>query len=242
MKRQAGAALLALLLMLVLAFATLWLAQPWQARLAASASAHNADVLGEAKRALLAWSALHCTQPGANLANVVAGELPRPDTDAPGTAGAGSQNVIGAPRLGRLPWRTLAIPPLRDASGEVLWYAIRNEYGDNGDNPPDPCLSLTVRDAAGARLDAAPARCIIALVLAPGAARPGQDRSDPLNAAAYLDATTVGGHAVDNAAANGPFVLGPVDDGHDVNDQVLAITWQELRLPSSNRPCVLPTP
>ncbi|WP_255992023.1 hypothetical protein [Chitinolyticbacter albus] len=242
MKRLTGAALLALLLILVLTFATLWLGVPWRARLTASARAHNADVLATAKRALLSWATLHCTQPGAILGNVVAGELPRPDTDAPGTAGSGAQNVAGAPRLGRLPWRTIALPPLRDASGELLWYAIRNEYGDNDDDPPAPCLTLTVRDAAGGRVDAAPARCIIALVMAPGAVRTGQDRSNPLDAAAYLDASIVSGHAVNNAAATGPFVLGPVGDGADVNDQVLAITWQELRLPGTSRPCTMPAP
>jgi len=240
MKRQRGALLLGLLLVLMLAFAAAWLHRPWQAILATRASAHNSNVLDTAKRALLAWASLHCTQAGANLDNVVAGELPRPDTDAPGSSGAGTQNVVGAPRLGRLPWRTLDLPPLRDASGELLWYAIRTEYGDNSDDPPTPCLSLTVYDAAGQQLDAAPSRCVIALVFAPGAALAGQDRSNPLAGSAYLDATTVGATAVDNAALNGPYVLGPVGNGSVVNDQVRAITWQELRLPSQPRPCLPP--
>src|SRR5690606_22372944 len=57
------------------------------------------------------------------------GELPCPDTDDDGT---GLVVATGLPencdaqdkRLGRLPWKSLGLPDLRDGDGERLWYAV----------------------------------------------------------------------------------------------------------------------
>ena len=60
------------------------------------------------------------------------GLLPLPDLGStrnttPGegeTAGNFTGNDKDISIIGRLPWRTLGLPPLRDANGECLWYAI----------------------------------------------------------------------------------------------------------------------
>lgn len=59
------------------------------------------------------------------------GDLPCPDTNNDGItetscgSGAGSYQER---RLGRLPWKTLGLPDLRDGNGERLWYAVSNNF------------------------------------------------------------------------------------------------------------------
>ena len=94
------------------------------------------------------------------------GYLPCPDLDNDGWAEAtcGSQNGDSgqAERLGRLPWKTLGLPDLRDGYGERLWYAVSSKY--KGllncavsraclDMTPEAALgTISVRDTAGALL------------------------------------------------------------------------------------------
>src|SRR5215470_17126053 len=69
--------------------------------------------LAQAQAALIAYAAGHPTLPG---------RLPCPDVDNDGVEDAPC-GAVGANQLGRLPWKTLGIPDLRDGSGECLWYA-----------------------------------------------------------------------------------------------------------------------
>src|SRR5688572_7702946 len=76
----------------------------------------TAAALALAKEALIGYAASAPNRPGA---------LPCPDTDNDGSAnGPSVGNGECTSYLGRLPWRTLALPDLRDGSGERLWYAI----------------------------------------------------------------------------------------------------------------------
>jgi len=63
------------------------------------------------------------------------GDLPCPDTDNDGAAESSCGNASGTTgqtsRLGRLPWKTLGLPDLRDGSGERLWYAVSNNFKNN---------------------------------------------------------------------------------------------------------------
>ena len=91
------------------------------------------------------------------------GYLPCPDLDDDGWAEATCGSHRGPPgqaqRLGRLPWKTLGLPDLRDGYGERLWYAVSSKHkgllncGPNAacvDMGPDAALgTLTVRDATG---------------------------------------------------------------------------------------------
>jgi hypothetical protein len=91
------------------------------------------------------------------------GYLPCPDLDDDGWAEPTCGSMTGETgqwqRLGRLPWKTLGLPDLRDASGERLWYAVSSKH--KGllnctvspaclDMSPEAALgTITVRDAAG---------------------------------------------------------------------------------------------
>ncbi|MEO5675913.1 MAG: hypothetical protein ABIQ84_00065 [Usitatibacter sp.] len=119
------------------------------------------------------------------------GYLPCPDTDDDGwaeaTCGSLSGHLGQADRLGRLPWKTLGLPDLRDGHGERLWYAVSTRYKGllncaasaacREMTPASALGTLTVRDASGTVLHdgtaADPARAAdggaVAVVIAPGA-------------------------------------------------------------------------
>ncbi|WP_018746653.1 hypothetical protein [Chitiniphilus shinanonensis] len=240
MSRLRGAALLLLLMALLLATTTLWLHGPLRSHAAQRAIEHDSAVLAQAKSALLAWAALHCAaiDDAAEAARVRSGELPVPDRHGPGHPGFGVQDANGA-SLGRLPWRTLGLPPLRDASGEPLWYAVADRYRDNGTGSlAEPCTDgLVVSPAPPVAGD-----CVIAVVLAPGAPRPGQQRDEAADASAYLESAVVDGRRFDNAARQGPFLAGPwpAGDAIQVNDRLVALSWRELAQSGLAQPCSAP--
>ena len=112
------------------------------------------------------------------------GSLPCPDLnddgDAEASCGSASGSTQQQNRLGRLPWRTLGIADLRDASGERLWYAVSSKYKAataNLDlNPSTGLGTITLRDSAGtvvhdgtsSNVYAGSLGGAVALVIAPG--------------------------------------------------------------------------
>ncbi len=87
--------------------------------------------------------------------------------------------------MGRLPWKTLRLPDLRDGDGERLWYAVSNNFKNNTRtscaNPGDlGCLNsdsrgtITVRNTAGTVIydgsnpDAFTPSGVIAVIFSPG--------------------------------------------------------------------------
>lgn len=144
-------------------------------------------VLAQAREALLAYAADRPID-----ARVGPGYLPCPDLDDDGwaeaTCGSLSGHLGQEQRLGRLPWKTLGLPDLRDGHGERLWYAVSTRYKGLLNcaasracvdmTPPVALGTITVRDAAGHALyDGTlgdPARAaaggVAAVVLAPGPA------------------------------------------------------------------------
>jgi hypothetical protein len=104
--------------------------------------------MAQAKAALIGYAATYRdTHSGEPF-----GLLPCPDTDNDGVAEAscGSADVSV---IGRLPWKTLGLPPLRDAAGECLWYAVsgRAKYNPKttGDFNWDSLGQFIVQDKAG---------------------------------------------------------------------------------------------
>src|SRR6185437_10838889 len=119
------------------------------------------------------------------------GYLPCPDLDGDGWAESTCGSLDGSSgqeqRLGRLPWKTLGLPLLRDGDGEALWYAVSTKYkgllncaGSRAcvDMSPVAALgTITVRDASGHAFHdgtlAAAASALqggaVAVVIAPGA-------------------------------------------------------------------------
>ena len=185
LRNQRGAVLLALT-----AFLILGIAAALTTVLARNASGAHRDrtserALAAAREALIAYAT---SRP---LDEVVGpGYLPCPDLDDDGwaesTCGSLAGDIGQEQRLGRLPWKTLGLPDLRDGSGERLWYAVSTKY--KGllncaastaclDMSPDAALgTITVRDSSGALLHdgriADPARAsaggAVAVIFAPG--------------------------------------------------------------------------
>jgi hypothetical protein len=143
--------------------------------------------LAQAREALLAYASGHPINSA-----VGPGYLPCPDLDNDGWAESTCGSLAGdtgqQQRLGRLPWKTLGLPDLRDGHGERLWYAVSTKYkgllncGASRacvDMAPASALgTITVRDASGLVLHdgtlADPSRAAAggaaAVVFAPGTA------------------------------------------------------------------------
>ncbi|MDD5249611.1 MAG: hypothetical protein PHY45_11530 [Rhodocyclaceae bacterium] len=158
------------------------------------------------------------------------GYLPCPDT-----AGSGVEQTpcgkAGKIAVGLLPYKTLALPDLRDADGNCLWYAVSGTFKNNPKSAPfnwDTQGQLTVRTAAGTMLAAPDDRLggAAAVIIAPGAALAARRASvattcgaDPDRAGAYLE----------NAA--GVFTQGSVTDGSGNvvgNDRLAWIAPKEI--------------
>ena len=190
--------------------------------------------LRQAKEALIAYAATRPTRPGA---------LPCPDLNNNGIAGGagfygnnselfpgGIHGGFNCPdpgrQMGRLPWRTLGLPDLRDAGGERLWYVMSGNFRNDGSQivNSDTPGQLSVAGVA-------PAAGVVAIIFAPGQplAGAGQNRSGAgiNDVVQYLEGGNAGlnpnfvsARRCEQAAPACP--LGPF------NDQFVTITHQEL--------------
>lgn len=178
--------------------------------------------LAQAKDALVGYAA------GLNYSGTERpGNLPCPDNDGFGFP-ATSCNDNGV-RIGRLPWKTLGLPDLRDGYGEPLWYAVSENFkkatavGALNTNTPGN-LSIT---------GSAPASNVIAIVFSGGPVLGAQDR----NPGASSTCTTTGTVRAKNLCpanyleggnenADTTFVSGPSTAAF--NDRLLAITHDML--------------
>ena len=123
--KQAGAALLVLMLLMVLVMASTLVAQmryrPDERR------DNSRFAIATARQVLLAWSLSRDGTSGGRALSPA--ELPCPA--AVGASGAlegvSIANCDGsnaANRIGLLPWKTLGIPRLLDGDGQSLWYVV----------------------------------------------------------------------------------------------------------------------
>ena len=194
----------------------------------------NMNALKKAKAALIAYAAseqwqLYKTsgtyfQPGA---------LPCPDQDDDGDVDCIGSNL--ASMIGRVPFKTLGIDDLRDASGERLWYALSHDFRKMQCTvPPAPPVAGCTKinsDTLGQLTvtGMAPATQVVAIVFAPGAA---------------LDLRAVGGPLQDRIAGHNDYTnyLENVNLGDKIhytftsaglptdtfNDRLLVITQADL--------------
>ncbi|HXS51882.1 MAG TPA: hypothetical protein VN782_05070 [Usitatibacter sp.] len=183
--RHRGAFLILAALAVLLAAAAL-LAVAGSFHVGAARERSTERALALAREALIAYAADRDID-----AAVGPGYLPCPDLDGDGWAESTCGSLDGSSgqeqRLGRLPWKTLGLPLLRDGDGEALWYAVSTKYkgllncaGSRAcvDMSPVAALgTITVRDASGHAFHdgtlAAAARALqggaVAVVIAPGA-------------------------------------------------------------------------
>lgn len=201
-RRTRGQALIAaLLLVTVLGAGALLANGDLRARAEAVAHARSLAALAQARSALIGYAISYEERhPGEGY-----GFLPCPDSGNDGSTPIGACGARGVAAIGRLPWRTLGLPDLRDGWGECLWYAVAGSAKHN----PKPLThnwdspgQFELLTAAGDSLPVAAADGrAIAVVFAPGRALDGQIRppgrpfgcsgstSAPADLAHYLDAS-----------------------------------------------------
>jgi len=246
-KTSKGAALLVMLFLILAVFSTMIVSELSKANLEAQKQKKTQEALAQAKEALIGFAASVKLNPGRP------GDLPCPDKHPPGDPQEGSPstpcNNTNA-SLGRLPWKTLGLPDLRDGSGERLWYAVSVSFKNssrsactspqqigclNSDTPG----TITVRDSVGNIINnGTDSTGAIAVIIAPGDSLIRQDGisqsrtvANANDAKNFLDV----GDGEDNATfadgdTNG-FINGVVHDADTnvlVNDHVLAITANNL--------------
>ena len=270
LRRQRGAALLVVLGILVLLTSVILLDR-LNAAVAPTPSRDPTSVnnLARAKETLIAWAATHPNAPGRlpfpdrNDDNALATADPparydgESDCDVSGAIGPahllGKFPILGE-QVGCTTGATVGMAiNVEDSSGERLWYAVsQNLVRGGGGGPINPDIEelglqpwITVLDAQGNAIldpDSGQPLRIAAVIIAPGAALAGQDRSGTAPAAAnYLDSFVVGANTYDNSDADGcPDVGGcgtPGEDfiiktnpqpGDNFNDRLVFITVDEL--------------
>ncbi len=247
-----------MLLVLVLGATVLFSRNQLSQQPGASRARANAELLAEAKEALLGYATTwDATHPGE------LGFLPCPDLDATGLPGEGEAHELlcGLQHrsvLGRLPWRTLGLDPGRTRGGECLWYAVSGSWKAGGTAKPamlngDSSGQFRVLAADGITViaGASAAERPVAVIIAPGAPLPGQVRATlPAGvdqcggsyiAASYLDSDAASG--INNAslvlAADAIDDFITADPGATaINDQVLFITRDEIQQRLWRRPDV----
>ena len=232
-RRECGAALLVALLILLLAAMSLFFGKvDGAAPLAREHATRTA--LAQAREALIGFAASYPeTHPGPHgELRQVAGFLPCPDADNDGKAelvcGAAGVSVVG-----RLPWRTLDLPDLRDADYECLWYAVSGSFKNNA-KPEllnwDSTGQLRVVDAGSGAILTGNDGGAAAVILAPGRPLPGQqrgagngicpgnDRNDP---ASYLESGSF-------PASTAVTVKQGARDDLELNDRLVWITPRDI--------------
>jgi len=231
---QRGAALMVMLVVVVLGTITLLVSQMNSAQVTLDRNRTTADALAKAKEALIGRATIDITLPGS---------LPCPDNNNDGSADLLSGN--DCPNyIGRLPWKTLGLPDLRDGSGERLWYALARNFRD--DNSAHPLNSDSQGNLSLSGL--APVNNVIAIVFAPGNVISGQSRSDTLTAiCASLKNTPTVAHSLcasnylesgnanlsTAAAPNTAYQQNVLSD--TFNDQMITITHDQLFTPVEMR-------
>ena len=239
--KQGGAALLVILLLLIVGIAAILINSLSTSSIKNSRQTNTDAALAQAKDALIGYAATYGDTH--NSPPQVHGYLPCPDSDA--SNGEGSSNLTCGSQdvsvIGRLPWKTLGLPVLRDSDGECLWYAVSGTYKNN---PKTGLMNwntdgqLQAYAADGTLLTPA-GNQVVAVIFAPGAAQSGQDRSDPstppvapvcggnYTASNYLDGGTVNSITFNNASLSaGKIIQG--SRGGGINDQMVFITKQDI--------------
>jgi len=146
----------------------------------------TADVLAQAKEALIGYAVTDSNRPG---------NLPCPDVDNDGqltmNVDYSGSNCVSP--VGRLPWKTLGLPDLRDSAGERLWYAVSKTFWATQSTAinSDTAGDLTVTGTT-------PASNVIAIIFSPGNALSGQSRSSTQTATC----TTTGSTVAENLCAS----------------------------------------
>jgi len=199
----------------------------------------TAAALAQAKEALIGFAITYAeTHTGE-----VLGYLPCPDTsgtadfggEGASTGNCGAQNISV---IGRLPWKTLKLPPLRGGDNECLWYAVSGTYKNNiktGLMNWDTNGLLQVKAYDGTMLTPAEDQAV-AVIFAPGSVTTGQNRAGttaPIcggnyTASNYLDTVGTTNNATVSATANANSTYRLGDPASPSADRIAFITKQDI--------------
>jgi hypothetical protein len=205
---ESGQTLLAILAILGIGFGALIYTLVNPASLALESEKATSAALAQAREALIGYAASDDNRPGS---------LPCPDTDNNGSAQLYAGSYCPS-EIGRLPWRTLGLPDLRDGGGERLWYAVSRDFSRNPASAP-PLNTDTPGQLAVT--GTAPASSVVAVVFAPGPVLGTQARATAGQNLAqnYLE----GGNEIAGATT---FVTASA--GATFNDRLLPLTRDAL--------------
>lgn len=229
---MSGAALMAMLVIMVMGISAMLISSLSAARLKNARQRTISSALAQAKEALVSYAVTY----GDTHAGQVHGYLPCPDIDGKDISGnpaegstklsCGAKNISS---IGRLPWKTLELPALRDGDGECLWYAIAGNYKNN---PKTDLMNwdnnglFEILDASGATI----AQNVAAVVFTPGSALGSQSRASD-GAAPVCGGNYTASNYLDNAAVSdianaiSQFRLGA---SAQMNDQMIFITKDDI--------------
>lgn len=156
-------------------------------RAAAARQARSTEALALAREALIGYAISYAethsaSDPETGLdSGQDYGYLPCPDRENSASASLGACGARALAAFGRFPWRTLALPELRDGANECLWYGVAGSIKNNPkalqlnwDSPGH----FELIAANGSALPVAAADGLAAaVVIAPGVALAHQTRS-----------------------------------------------------------------
>ncbi len=196
--RQRGAALLIFLLIVVLGALTYLVTSLGTSDIEARRAQQSQEVLAKARDALIGYGLRYREdQRSQGQPDRMYGYLPLPDLgttrnnnvgctqegcEAANFAGNGLYSTV----VGRLPWRTLGIEPLRDSHGECLWYLVSGGHQNIQRATPMNWDTLGHLDIVVANGFTALTSILanahdrpVAVIFSPGPPLPGQDRVPP---------------------------------------------------------------
>lgn len=225
-RHQRGALLILLVIALGVLAATVFVSMLSSSDIQNKRNKQTAAALAEAKAALIGRAMRDDSRPGS---------LPCPDTNNDGSADMFSGTQCPS-YIGRLPWRTLGLPDLRDGYGERLWYAFSiqlTDYPSTQGINSNTSLNLQVYGSDKVTPLTSVGNEAAAVIFSAGPVLNGQSRdaANTNNAPDYLDKTGTSPSDIDNAKPGGPFIQGPVRDSAGniiVNDKLMIITRHDL--------------
>lgn len=218
MQRQQGATLMIMLIIMIIGVTTFLVTALSSSALKSARDQTATDVLVQARDALIGRAVSDAAHPGS---------LPCPDTTNTGNADSFAGSDCPS-YIGRLPWKTLGLPDLRDGNGERLWYALSPTLRDSNAAQPinsdtQGWLSLTGTISLNN---------VAAIVFAPGAPLCGQSHTtnaanqylEALNSVSPTSPTSAVVRIASNDCNNSPY-----------NDNLLAITTDQIFQPVEKR-------
>ena len=237
-RRQVGAALLALVAVIMVGGLWWLLSVMTPVNRAVLEREQNGKLLREAKQAVLGW----VVQNAADQTDWNPGKLPCPESLASFTVPPGANEGVrqsscagAAAAIGRLPWKSLGIEKPVDASGEALWYVVGQGWKRDSSTTPEPALGLNSNSPGTLSVDG---QTVVAAIIAPGprlvatpiASQTAQGCSNRTQTRATLPPANSNDYLECQNIAAATLRASVVDNGTNpvFNDQVIVITAADV--------------